>query len=75
LAGDINKEEPIAHYLPIKYDIWDEEVLQNDYKLDNLGNLLLNDNIRIEDAYCTYNIVYELNKAKENKPLGPKTGK
>ena len=41
LAGDIDKNEPLAHYLPIKYDIWDEEVLQLDYKLENMMNIIL----------------------------------
>jgi len=54
LAGDLNKEEPLANYLPIKYDIWDEDLLDQDHKLMNLGGLLSNDNIKLEDAYCTY---------------------
>ncbi len=74
LAGDLTKEEPLANYLPIKYDIWDEDVLDQDHKLTNLETLLANDDIRLEDAYCTYKVVYDLNLEKENKPLGPKIG-
>ena len=30
--------------------------------------------MRLENAYCTYKVVYELNEAREKRPLGPKIG-
>jgi hypothetical protein len=30
--------------------------------------------MNIEDTYCVYKVTYELNTAKEQKPVGPKIG-
>ena len=71
LAGDLNPKQPLVPYLVYKYDIWDEDVLESESLLENLGTLLPNDEIKLEDISCTYNVIYELNKEKLKKDLPP----
>ena len=49
-----------------KYDVWDEELYEEqDYKLENLEEHLRTENIKLEDTYCTYKVMHELNFEKD----------
>ena len=55
-----------------KYDVWDEELYEEqDFKLDNLQEHLTNANIKLEDTYCTYKMMHELNFEKDQRALAP----
>lgn len=49
-----------------KHDVWDEELVEaQDFKLDNLLGHMSNTTITLEDTYCTYKVMHELNVEKE----------
>jgi hypothetical protein len=49
-----------------KYDVWDEELCnEEEYKLDNLQEHMSTTAIKLEDAYCTYKVMHELNYERE----------
>jgi hypothetical protein len=49
-----------------KHDVWDEELVEaQDFKLDNLLGHMSNTTITLEDTYCTYKVMHELNLEKE----------
>ena len=49
-----------------KHDVWDEKLLdEQHYKLDNLLTHMSNTTITLEDTYCTYKVMHELNREKE----------
>ena len=64
LSGELDHNQALAPYIIYKEDIWDQEVLDNNYQLDNLETLLPNDDIKLESIYCMYNVVHKLNKDK-----------
>ena len=49
-----------------KHDVWDEELAEAQYfKLENLLAHMSNTKITLEDTYCTYKVMHELNLEKE----------
>jgi hypothetical protein len=55
-----------------KHDVWDEELVEaQNFKLDNLLAHMSNTTITLEDTYCTYKVMHELNLEKEQRALAP----
>ena len=55
-----------------KHDVWDEELAdEQNYKLDNLQAHMSATTITLEDTYCTYMVMHELNLAKDQRALAP----
>jgi hypothetical protein len=72
LAGEFNKQELLGNWFVYKHDVWDEELLEGqNWMLDNLLQRMSAAAIRLEDSYCTYKVMHELNLKKEERALAP----
>ena len=60
------RQDMLGMWLVAKYDIWDEELVEKQSsKLDNLLEHMITTSIRLEDTYCTYKVILELNLEME----------
>ena len=75
LAGEFRKEDLLGVWFVSKYDVWDEELyLEQNYKLENFQNHMSTTDIKLEDAYCTYKVMNELNYERNLIALAPLIG-
>jgi hypothetical protein len=66
LTGEFNKQDLLGMWFVNKHDVWDEELVEGqNFKLDNLLAHMSNTKITLEDTYCTYKVMHELNLKKE----------
>ena len=72
LPGEFKKQDPLGTWFLCKYDVWDEELFgEQNYKLENLEEHMMTTTITLEDTYCTYKVMHELNLEKEQHALAP----
>jgi hypothetical protein len=72
LPGEFNKQDPLGTWFLCKYDVWDEELFgEQNYKLENLEEHMMTTTITLEDTYCAYKVMHELNLEKEQRALAP----
>ncbi len=72
LAGEFNKQDLLGPWFVYKHDVWDEELVEaQNYKLESLLAHMSTTGITLEDTYCTYKVMHELNLEKEQRALAP----